>query len=182
VISTVPVTVPLPRPEHIDLFNEGPRWRTLSLALLLSIGASGSGAFLVRALRSHHQPAALAPAFAPALPATSLAGPSVPAVSPARAAAATEPAPRVVDLSSLSIEHVAPRAQPRPAAVTPEKASEPGDNADHEGPAEAAPSAPARPKSVDLFAAERASASARDTTDNDGVKLPVAASSAEPGL
>jgi hypothetical protein len=86
----------------------------------------------------------------------------------------------VVDLSSLSVERAAPRAQPRPAAVTPEKASEPSDNTESSDPAEAAPSTMSKPKEVDLFAAERASA--REATDTNGVKKPVAASTDEPGL
>lgn len=180
VLSTAPVTLPFPRPDHTELFSEAPRWRTVSLALLLSIGASGSGAFLVRALRSHHQPAALAPS-ASTLPATAFAGPSTPPAATVQAAATAEPAPpRVVDLSSLSVEHSAPRAQPRAALVTPAKVSESAESAGESESTEPAASTAPKPKEVDLFAAERASA--REATDNNSVKKPVAASGDAPGL
>ncbi|MEP7051385.1 MAG: GYF domain-containing protein [Pseudomonadota bacterium] len=172
VISTAPVTLPLPRADHPDLFNEAPRWRTLSLALLLSVSASASGAFLVRALRSHHQPSALAPTAAPALPATSLANPTASFTSAARIAAAAEPPPRVVDLSSLSVEHAAPRPQPRPAPVIPAKSSEPSRDIDD---GEQTPSAP-KPQNGD------SSATVPDATDSSNVKKPAAASDDEPGF
>ncbi len=178
-VSTAPVTLPPASPDHLELFGERPRWRTISMALLLCVGASGSGAFLVRSLRVHHQPLSLAPNLAPALPAAALSTPSAPPATQMHAAAAAEPAPKVVDLSSLSVEHAAPRAQARPAAVAPPKASEPSDDSANAAQTDPAPSSAPKLKNSDLPAAAHANPYTNGTTDGSGAKKPTAPNSDE---
>jgi hypothetical protein len=110
----------------------------------------------------------------------------VPAAHELHAAAPVEPPPKVVDVSSLSIEHAAPRAQPRAAVATAAKASEPQDESSAseqtEPAAQTAPSATPKLKNGDLPAAAHANPYTGGATDDSSVKKPVAPSDDEPGL
>ncbi|MEO7033579.1 MAG: GYF domain-containing protein [Polyangiaceae bacterium] len=184
-VSSAPVTLPPPNSGPAELLGERPPWRTISLALLLCIGASGSGAFLVRTLRVHRQPLILAPNSAPTVAASALAGATVAASSNVRAASATEPVPLVVELSSLSVEHTPPRAPARPAVVAPVKASEPSDDNNDSAPTDPAPALPAtaqKPKNADLPAAARANPYTTGTLDDSNAKKAPAAQGDEPSL
>jgi hypothetical protein len=149
------------------------------MALLLCIAASGSGAFLVRAVRGHRQPLLLAPSPAPTLAQASSA--RLPSEPKAPVAADPSPAPQVVDIASLSIERRAPRAVARPVVVAPAKPAPAtsGDSNDTE-PAPAA-SAAQKPKPVDLFAAERENAQA-GAADKSSTKKATAPSDDAPGF
>jgi GYF domain 2 len=154
VAAMSPVTLP---PSGPSLFHsERPRWVTASLALLLCVTASSSGAFLVRALRPHRQPLQLAPSPA----SSALLGSSGHLPTEPKAAAAPEPspAPQVVDIASLSVEHLAPRPAAHPTAIAPPKApsaaqaSDDSNDSDETEPVPAA--APTtKPKNSDLPAA-----------------------------
>ena len=177
VAAMSPVTLP---PSGSSPFSaERPRWVTASLALLLCVTASGSGAFLVRSLKTHRQPLQLAPTTASS---ALLAASARPAESP-KAALAPEPAPQVVDIASLSVEHSAPRAAARPVALTPAKApaaaAYDASDSDETEPAAAAP-AP-KPKTSDLPAAAHTNPYANGTLD-DGAKKAPALSGDAPGF
>ena len=118
-----------------------PRWLSVGIAVFICIAASGSGAFVVRALKIRRQPLSLATTQLSAAPApVALAAPqSAPQPAEPAAAASTE----VVDIDSLSVEHRAPRAQARPPAwVAPATLGAPP-NADNAAPGDDAPPAPA---------------------------------------
>ena len=96
--------------------GQQPRWLSLGIAVLICIAASGSGAFLVRALKMRRQPLSLSPT--PVSPAaTATVGPSLP-LGPLPATPA-EPTAVVVDIDSLSVEHPAPRPPPRTVTLAP---------------------------------------------------------------
>ncbi|MEO8901299.1 MAG: DUF4339 domain-containing protein [Polyangiaceae bacterium] len=181
-LSTAPVTLPPTNPGPAELFGERLPWRTISLALLLCIGASGSGAFLVRTLRVHRQPLVLAPSSAEAVAPSARTGETPSASSHVHATTVTEPVPLVVDLSSLSVEHAPPRAPARAAVVAPVKASKPSDD---NAPTDAAPALPTtepKPKDDDSPAAAHANPyNTGSSEDNDAQKAPVAPGD-EPGL
>jgi hypothetical protein len=104
-------------PEASSVFQfpwraQRPRWGTLGIALFICVAASGSGAFVVRALKIRRQPLSLSPtqlSSAQAMP-----GPAAP--NTALQAALPEPATstEIVDIDSLSVERRAPRAFARP--------------------------------------------------------------------
>lgn len=98
---------------HYPWPGQRPRWASVAIALAVCIAASGSGAFVVRALKLRRQPLSLATTQLSAT--TFAATPAPPAVT-----APSEPdpaAPAVVDVSSLSVEHHTPRTAPRAAAL-----------------------------------------------------------------
>ncbi len=96
-----------------DWLGQRPRWVSACIALAVCITASGSGAYLVRTLKTHRQPlvAATSAADQP-LPGTTTSNHVAPL-----APAAPASAPLVVDLQSLSVERSAPRRIARPVAV-----------------------------------------------------------------
>jgi hypothetical protein len=176
-----PVTLPPAGPSPFAA--ERPRWVTATLALLLCVAASGSGAFLVRTLKTHHQPLQLAPSTASAaLVVSSVTRPA----DELKAAVTPEPAPRVVDIASLSIEHSAPRAAPRPVAITPAKVptqtNDDTNDSDETEPPVAAPAAGApKPKTSDLPAAAHTNPYANAALDDSATKRASSPSSDAPG-
>ena len=99
--------------------GQRPRWLSVGIAVLVCIAASGSGAFLVRALKLRRQPLSLSPTQLSTTQAPTNARPSllstpsttVPAALPVTAASTA-----VVDIDSLSVERRARRAPVRPLA------------------------------------------------------------------
>ena len=178
VAAMLPVTLP---PSGASLFaSEQPRWLTVALAVLLCVAASGSGAFLVRSLRTHHQPLQLAATTGSA----ALLAPSARPTNEPKAAPSAEPAPQVVDIASLSVEHSVPRAAPRPVAVIPPKPAQTDENndSDETEPAAASAVVDPKPKSGDLPAAAHSNPNS-GATPNDGTpKQAPAPSSDTPGF
>jgi len=133
-------------------WSERPRWLSACIALVVCATASAAGASLVRSLKQHRRPPALAASVSPA-PLVSAAVPSQPSTPPAVASA-----PLVVDIESLSVEHK--RTVPRAVRATPKLTpAEPAASSD-ETPTQAAESAPesalqSAPKDGDLPAAAR---------------------------
>jgi hypothetical protein len=176
-VSAAPVTLPPSGPRPSQPPGQRPRWMTAALALLLCVTASGSGAFLVRSLRAHHQPLVLTPSN------ETQAAASGPAAVEAKPTSTVAPEPtsstRVVDINSLSVERAAPRAVWHAAAVVPKAAPAPAtddegttnttsatsaDSADSDPPA-IPPSASAKPKNSDLPAAAHVNPYATGTQD-----------------
>ncbi len=184
VAAMSPVTLPPSGPSPFDTAR--PRWLTATLALLLCVAASGSGAFLVRALRLHRQPLPLAPSTA----SSALLGSSGQLPTEPKAAVAPEPdpAPQVVDITSLSVEHSAPRAVAHPVAITPAKVptaaqatDDTNDSDETEPEPAAAPVASAqKPKSSDLPAAARVNPYPSGAPDDGTAKKAPAASGDAP--
>lgn len=179
-----PVTLP---PSGPSLFHsERPRWVTTSLALLLCVAASGSGAFLVRALKLHRQPLQLAPSTA----SSALLGSSghLPAEPKTALAPEPDPAPQVVDIASLSVEHRAPRAAARPAAsTTPTKAPsavQTSDDANDSDETEPVPAAAptTKPKTSDSPAAAPLNPHASGAPDDGTAKKAPSPSGDAPGF
>jgi hypothetical protein len=174
-----PVTLP---PSGRSAFaTEQPRWLTVALAVLLCVAASGSGAFLVRTLRTHRQPLQLATTTGSA----ALLASSVHPMDAPKAAVPAEPPPQVVDIASLSVERSAPRAAPRPVAVTPPKPPAQADDSndsDEIEPAEAPAAVAPKPKTSDLPAAAHSNPSAGAALDDGTAKKPPAPNSDAPGF
>ncbi|HEY5373020.1 MAG TPA: GYF domain-containing protein, partial [Polyangiaceae bacterium] len=178
VAAMSPVTLP---PSGASLFaSEQPRWLTVALAVLLCVAASGSGAFLVRSLRTHHHPLQLAPTTGSAALLTSSARPT----NEPKAAPSAEPAPQVVDIASLSVERSVPRAAPRPVAVMPPKPAQTDESSDSDEtePAAAAAVVDPKPKTSDLPAAARSNPYSGATPDDGTPKQAPAPSSDAPGF
>jgi hypothetical protein len=190
VAAMAPVTLPPSRSVSSPPALERPRWLTASLAVLLCIAASGSGAFLVRTLRPHRQPLQLSPAPStlsvpvPGSSAQSSKEPQAPAAPSATAA------PQVVDITSLSVEHRAPRAVARPAALAPVKAPSPAPSEEHNdsdeaeaepGPA-ATPTASQKPQNSDLPVAAHANPYPTGTLNDGTAKKAPSPGGDEPGF
>jgi hypothetical protein len=179
VAATAPVT--LPPSGHSPFQSDRPRWLTASMALLLCIAASGSGAFLVRAFRGHRQPLQLAPSPASSVLQSSSSSARMPSEPTAPVAADPSPAPQVVDIASLSIERSPPRAIIRP--VVPKPALEPAAT-DDTGDTEPAPattaSSPQKPKVSDSPAATHTNPPP-GAVDNSGVNKAPTPSGDAPG-
>ncbi|MET0793642.1 MAG: DUF4339 domain-containing protein [Polyangiaceae bacterium] len=145
-----------------DWLGDRPRWVSACMAMLVCVAASGSGAYLVRSLKRHHQPLALSSTTAnQPLPGTSTANHAAP-LAPAAAASV----PLVVDLQSLSVERSAPRRSARPIArQAPQRVAEPEPESEAVQPSventdpiddEPSPAAPNKGKNADLPGAARA--------------------------
>jgi cytoskeletal protein RodZ len=173
--------------------GQRPRWLSVAIAVLLCIAASGSGAFVVRALKIRRQPLSLQPTQLSPNPTVT------PTATPPVVVQTAPPAPtqstEVVDVGSLSIERRAPRAvvrvAPPAAAVTPSPAAkflEADKNAENTGSDEAtdptATPAPSAKKSTadDLPAAAHSNPYPTGGADDAPAKKPAAPSDDAPGL
>jgi len=168
--------------------GQRPPWVSVAIAVVLCIAASGSGAFLVRALKLHRQPLSLTP--------TTVASPVIATTAaPARTveAAPETPAPstQIVDIDSLSVERRAPRALARPSVpATPAlptstaNAERPPANVEEESsPPAAPPPAPAKKaKTSDLPAAAHSNPYTTGSVEDPGVKKPGSSTGDEPGF
>jgi hypothetical protein len=181
VAAMSPVTLPPSGPSPFGA--ERPRWVTASLALLLCVAASGSGAFLVRSLKTHRQPLQLATNTASSVAVASSAHPA----DEPKTAIAPEPAPQVVDIASLSVEYRAPRVAARPVAIAPAKTPTPApatddtNDSDETAPPAAAPVA-LKPKTSDLPAAAHVTPSSSSALDDDTAKKAPAPSGDAPSF
>jgi hypothetical protein len=186
VAAMSPVTLPPSGPSPFDTAR--PRWLTATLALLLYVAASGSGAFLVRALKMHRQPLQLAPSTAsPAVLGSNEHQPNEPT---APVLAEPGPVPQVVDIASLSVERRAPRAAARPVAIASAKAptaAPPSDDANDSDETEPQPAAAPtvvapKAKTGDLPAAAHVNPSPSGALDDGTAKKAPAPSDDESGL
>ncbi len=111
--------------EGVESVRERPRWVSVGIALVVCVTASAAGASLVRSLKQHQKPQALAtsPVSTPLVLATAANQPSELAHS------VPSSAPVVVALESLSVEHKhaparAVRAMPKLAPAAPTESSD----------------------------------------------------------
>jgi hypothetical protein len=157
--------------------------------VLICIAASGSGAFVVRALKIRRQPLSLATTQLSAGPAPTAPTAPTSAAQPAppEAANSTE----VVDIDSLSVEHHAPRAQARPpawvaAAAQPNPPS-PENNqqnarSEDDSPATAAPPVTHKPKSSDLPSVAQSNPYTTGASNDGAAKKAAPSNSDNPGF
>jgi GYF domain 2 len=187
---------PLPPPRSVVPVSfaypwrgQRPRWLSVSIAVLICIAASASGAVLVRALKIRHQPLSLSPTPVSATPAV---------IEPKQPTLAAQPAPpevtsgtAVVDIDSLSIEHRAPRVQPRIVAPAPpvaqETVSNPDKNAENTDSDDNSPPPVADPparkaKTEDLPAVAHSNPYTTGSSSDSATKKPAPANSDDPGF
>jgi hypothetical protein len=181
--SVVPVTFAYP------WRGQRPRWLSISIAVLICIAASASGAVLVRALKIRRQPLSLSPTPVSAAPAV---------IEPKQPTLAAQPAPpevtsgtAVVDIDSLSIEHRAPRVQPRAVAPAPpvaqETVSNPDKNSgnsdsDDNSPPPAAEPPARKAKTQDLPAVAHSNPYTTGSTSDSATKKAAPSNSDDPGF
>jgi GYF domain 2 len=181
--SVVPVTFAYP------WRGQRPRWLSVSIAVLICIAASASGAVLVRALKIRRQPLSLSPTPVSATPAVIVPKQPTPAAQPAPPEVTSGTA--VVDIDSLSIEHRAPRVQPRIVApappvaqetvLNPDKNAEKTDNDDN-SPQPAADPPARKAKTQDLPAVAHSNPYTTGSTSDSTTKGPAPANSDDPGF
>jgi hypothetical protein len=172
--------------------GQRPRWLSISIAVLLCIAASGSGAFVVRALKLRRQPLSLQPTQLSASPTAT--SPALPRATAQTAAPAATSSTTVVNLDSLSVERRAPRAIARiapppvaiptaPAApVNPDKSAETGESDDTTEPPAAPQPTTKKAKASDLPAVAHSNPYTTGTADDAPAKKPAAPNDDAPGL
>jgi hypothetical protein len=173
--------------------GQRPRWLSVAIAVLLCIAASGSGAFVVRALKIRKQPLLLQPTQINTSPsATSTALPRATAQAPLPAATNST---TVVDLDSLSVERRAPRAvariapppvaapaPPAAALLRPDNSSDTSEADDNAEPAPAPQPTAKKVKASDLPAAAHSNPYTTGAADEAPAKKPAPPSDDAPGL
>jgi hypothetical protein len=110
-------------PARAPVRSEGsrPRWLSVAIAVMVCVAASGSGAFVVRALKTHRPPLSPPSSNATQPAPLSVVSPAESASAPSTASRATleGPAhrPDVVDVESLSVERKPRRPAAKPALL-----------------------------------------------------------------